>query len=186
MIKRSSPIKETPRKHENQIDAVPAYVQPIVDERLLLPQSVCAIAFGISVDALRKWRVKPRKRCGRQVLYYLPDLMSYRDLRDDNPVLSLNCERTRLAAAQADRTELEVEQMLGELIPAHAVLETWEPIVSAARSKVLAIPSKLKTAIPKLTDQDLGKIKTIVRGTLEDLANGGVPKGIRSINKRNL
>ena len=167
-------------------EVVPAYVQPIVDERLILPQSVCAIAFGISVDALRKWRVKPRRRQGRQVLYYLPDLMSYRDLRDENPALSLNLERARLAAAQADRTELEVKQMRSELIPVHAVVETWEPIVTAARNKVLAIPSKLKTAIPNLTNHDLGMIKTIVRSTLDDLANGGIPKGVRPISKRGL
>ncbi len=186
MAKRSSPKARTLSKVETLTDAVPPYVQPIIDERLLMPQFVCAIAFGISVDALRKWRVKPRRRQGRQVLYYLPDLIGYRDLRDENPVLSLNCERARLAAAQADRTELEVKKMRGELIPVHAVLETWEPIVTAARNKVLAIPSKLKTAIPKLTSHDLGKIKTIVRSTLEDLANGGIPKGVRPINKRGL
>ena len=184
MTKLPPPEVRIPRKVDTQTEVVPPYVQPIVDERLLLPQSVCAIAFGISVDALRKWRVMPRRRQGRQVLYYLPDLMGYRDLRDENPVLSLSRERTRLAAAQADRTELEVKQMRGELIPMHAILETWEPIASAVRTKVLGIPTKLKTAISKLTSHDLAKIKTIVRSTLEDLANGGIPKGVRPINKR--
>jgi len=179
MAKRSSPKSKTSCDAEIQSDVVPSYVQPIVDERLLLPQSVCAIALGISVDALRKWRVRPRKRQGRQVLYYLPDLLDYREHRDDNQALSLYVERARLAAAQADRTELEVKQLRGDLIPAHAVLEAWEPIVGAARAKVLAIPSKAKTAIPKLTDRDLAKIKIIVRGVLEDLANGGKSKSAR-------
>jgi phage terminase Nu1 subunit (DNA packaging protein) len=184
MTKLPPPKVLNPRKVETQSEVVPPYVQPIVDERLLLPQSVCAIAFGISVDALRKWRVKPRRRQGRLVLYYLPDLVNYRDLREEKPALSLNYERARLAAAQADRTELEVKQICGNLIPAHEVLEAWEPIVIAARSKILALPSKLKTAIPKLTDHDLGKIKTMVRGALEDLANSGIPKRVRPINKR--
>ena len=184
MTKRLSLRTNTPSGDETHGNFATVFEQPIFDECLLLPQSVCAIALGISVNALRKWRVRPRKRQGRQVLYYLPDLLNYREQRDEKQELNLNFERARLAAAQADRAELAVKQLRGELIPADEILRCWGAIVSVARAKLLGIPSKVKTAIPKLTDNDLAKIKMITRGALEDLANGGKLKGVGSNRSR--
>jgi phage terminase Nu1 subunit (DNA packaging protein) len=158
----------------------PALVSEILDKRLLLPQKICAMVFDISPQAIQQWPIKPVTKTGRISLYYLPDLARYRDQQiDDGRALNLQAERARLACAQADRVELEVQQLTGELIPADVILANWEPIVGAARAKVLGLPSKLKTAIPKLTDADLKKVKTIVRGVLEDLANNGIPKSAR-------
>lgn len=146
---------------------------PIKDDRLLLPQKVCALVFSVSFQAIQQWPVKPRKKVGRTQLYYLPDLAAYRDFHGRKQKdYDLTEERARLAAAQADRTELELETARGNLIPAEDVLAAWEPIVGAIRAKVLGIPSKLKTALPKLTERDLQKIKKIVRQTLEDLSKG--------------
>lgn len=143
--------------------------------------------FNVSPQAIQQWPVKPREKRGREALYYLPDLAKFRDQqRDAEGEQNLTVHRGRLASAQADRTELEVAELRGELIPAHLILENWEPIAAAARAKVLGLPSKLKTAIPKLTDKDVIKIKTIVRGTLEDLANGGIPKRVRPSRRASL
>ncbi|MCH7882117.1 MAG: hypothetical protein IIB69_11210 [Proteobacteria bacterium] len=142
----------------------------------MLPQKVCAIAFNISVEALKKWKVKPRGKLGRETLYYLPDLVAYRLERDESGRLSLTDERARLSKAQADRVLLELETLRGNLIPADVLLQTWEPLIAAARSKFLALPSKLKTAIPKLTDSDVKKIQKITRSTLESLANAKISK----------
>lgn len=155
----------------------------IVDSRLLLPQKLCAAAFGISAQAFQAWKIKPRMKRGRENLYYLPDCIEYRLTRDQHGTLNLGEERARLASAQADRAELEVKQLTGELIPAAVILESWEPVVGAARAKVLAIPSKAKTAIPRLKDAELSKLKTICRGVLEDLANNGIPKSVKPNNR---
>ena len=98
----------------------------------------------------------------------------HRDTADGK--LNLNDERAGLSAAQGNRVELEVATMRGELIPADVILETWEPIVGAMRAKILALPSKIKSQIPRLKVADIAKIKTMVRSTLEDLANSGIPK----------
>lgn len=148
----------------------------ILDQRLMLPQKVCAIAFNISVEALKKWKVKPRGKLGRETLYYLADLVAYRLERDESGRLNLTDERARLSKVQADRVELELETMRGNLIPADILLQNWEPLVAAARSKFLSLPSKLKIAIPKLTDKDVKKIRKITRSTLENLANVKISK----------
>ena len=149
----------------------------IDDARLLLPKTVCALAFGISVTAFSKWKIKAVMQQGRESLYYLPDAIAHRLQRADNNENNLSAERARLARAQSEKTELEVLQLKGELIPANVILENWQPLIGAARQKVMAIKTKIKTQIPTLTDDELKKIDVICRSTLEDLANhGGIPK----------
>ena len=134
---------------------------PIRDKRLLLPQKVCALVFGVSPQAVQQWPVEAREKKGRISLYYLPDLAAYRDFHASKQrPLMLEAERARLAAAQADRTEIELDTLRKELIPASEVAATWQPIAGAIRQKVLALPSKLKTAIPTLKDKDLAKAIT--------------------------
>lgn len=146
---------------------------PIRDERLLLPQKVCALVFSVSPQAIQQWPVKARLKKGRVALYYLPDLSAYRDFhnRKQQP-LHLEIERARLTAAQADKTEMDLAVMRRELIPADEVAAAWQPIAGAIRQKVLALPSKIKTAIPKVTDKELSKIKKLIRDCLADLARG--------------
>jgi len=158
----------------------------ILDSQLLLPQKICALAFGVSVQALQRWPIKPRMTRGHEKLYYLPELIDFRLNRDEPGKLNLGTERARLAAAQAERTELEVEVLKGSLIPSDVILENWEPVVGAARAKVLAIPAKAKAAIPKLTDRNVARLKTICRAALEDLANGGIPKRAKANTRQGL
>lgn len=155
----------------------------LLDERLLVPQRVAAMAFDITVEALKKWKVKAHSKRGRETLYNISELISYRMERVDANEHDLIASRARLAKAQAFESELRAEQLKGNLIPADILLENWEPLVGAARQKVLAIPAKLKSQIPHLTDDDLKLITEICRGTLEDLANGGIPKRARSVTR---
>lgn len=55
--------------------------------------------------------------------------------------------KTRLAEAQADKTELEVKVFKGDLIPAAVVEQEWGMLVSAARAKFLALPSRAADAV---------------------------------------
>ncbi len=148
----------------------------ILDERLLLPQSVCAIALNISVQALKRWRVKPREKRGREVLYYLPELLRYQVGRDESGKLSLTDERARVARAQAERMELELEEYRRTLIPADEVVEAWEKIAAAVRTKVLGFPSKVKRTVPSMNTRQFEKVRKIARDALDELAGGGVPK----------
>jgi len=49
-------------------------------------------------------------------------------------------ERARLLKAQADKTELEVKAMNGELIAADEVESLWSGLVASFRSRLLALP----------------------------------------------
>jgi len=165
-----------------QPDVIPDHIHQILDRRLLVPQHVAALAFGITVPALLKWKIKPRETSGRAALYYLPDLISLRLKRADSGEAQLAEQRARLARLQGDKLDLEVKEKIGELIPALAVLDAWEPILGAVRAKVMALPAKIKRAAPDMSDRDLERVRKSCRAMLEGLANGGIPRRARKGN----
>ena len=66
-----------------------------------------------------------------------------RDRVGGNGDLSLNEERARLAAAQANLQELKIAELKRELVPASKIAETWGRIVTAAKMQFLALPDRL-------------------------------------------
>lgn len=55
-------------------------------------------------------------------------------------------ERTRLTKAQADKVEMEIKVLAGELLPASLVAAVWGNMTAAARQRLLAIPYRIATA----------------------------------------
>jgi phage terminase Nu1 subunit (DNA packaging protein) len=52
-------------------------------------------------------------------------------------------EQARLFAVQADRQTLALQRELGEMIPGAVVEKVWSGMTSAARARLLAVPSRL-------------------------------------------
>jgi phage terminase Nu1 subunit (DNA packaging protein) len=55
-------------------------------------------------------------------------------------------ERTRLTKAQADKVEMEISVLSGQLLPALMVETVWSGMTSAARQRLLSLPYRLATA----------------------------------------
>ena len=86
-------------------------------------------------------------------------------------------EKTRLTKAQADKAELEVSELEGQLIPAQLVQDPWTALVANARAKLLALPSKIAhqvIALDKYAEAEL-LIKENVHDALSELAEDGIP-----------
>lgn len=83
----------------------------------------------------------------------------------------LTAARTRLVTAQAELAEAQLAEERGELHRASAVVKVWTDNVSNARTRLLAIPSKVG---PELVGQDLtaiqAKLKTAIYEALKELA----------------
>lgn len=80
--------------------------------------------------------------------------------------------RTVSERFKALTARLEYEQKLGRLVDAEQVAREWERIIGVSRTKVLALPSKIRTRLPKLDAEDVATIEQLVRETLEELAEG--------------
>lgn len=77
----------------------------------------------------------------------------------------------RLKSAQANLAELKFRQTAGELVEAAAVEREWADLLSQVRTKLLAIPSRVKQQIPALSVADVATVETLVREALEDLVS---------------
>ncbi|WP_321823024.1 type IV toxin-antitoxin system AbiEi family antitoxin domain-containing protein [Pyramidobacter piscolens] len=64
----------------------------------------------------------------------------------------LEAQRTRLVKAQADKAEIAVKVLLGELLPADAVLVAWSNILAIVKTAMLNLPNKLAPRLAVETD----------------------------------
>lgn len=80
-------------------------------------------------------------------------------------------ERTRLTKAQADKVEMEIKVLAGELLPASLVSGVWGNMTSAARQRLLAVPYRMATAA--LAAESFAAIETaaseLIREALSEL-----------------
>ena len=76
--------------------------------------------------------------CTRAYIKYLQDRANGRDIEPHDAYL----ERARLLKAQADKTELEVKSLNGEVIPTEEADLLWSGLITSFRAKILAMPAR--------------------------------------------
>lgn len=84
--------------------------------------------------------------CTRAYIKYLQDRAQGREVEAADAYL----ERARLLKAQADKTELEVKSLNGEVIPTEQAELLWSGLVAAFRAKMLALPSRCALRVMNL------------------------------------
>ena len=75
----------------------------------------------------------------------------------------------RLKSAQADLAELKFAEAAGELVPAKDVETRLVNVFAACKTRLLAIPSRARQALPHLVAADLEQIEKLIREACEDL-----------------
>ena len=80
-------------------------------------------------------------------------------------------ERARLVREQADHAALKNAMLRRELLSAVEVERSWSDTLRRVRSRVLAVPSRLRQVLPHLTTHDAQAIEAELRAALEDLAH---------------
>ena len=86
-------------------------------------------------------------------------------------------EKTRLTKFQADKAELEVNQLEGKLIPAQLVQDTWTDFVANVRAKLLGLPSRIAHQVIALETYPEAEqlIKENINDALSELGQNGIP-----------
>ncbi|MGR3464074.1 DNA packaging protein [Limimaricola sp.] len=90
---------------------------------------------------------------------------------DEALVYDLTRERARLAKEQADERELRNASLRGDLVSAEDVKREWANVIRTVRSKILAVPSRVRQSLAHLTPHDVEAIDTELRRALEDVAH---------------
>lgn len=88
----------------------------------------------------------------------------------------LNEERTRLTKLQADKAQLEVQEMEESLVSVEKITEEWVGYVSNVRSKLLALPSKVSHRVQAAENYAEAEkiLKESVYDALHELSNNGL------------
>jgi hypothetical protein len=82
--------------------------------------------------------------------------------------------RTRLEAAKAALTEMDLAERRGELVPANEVEAQIVGVFSSCKTKLLGVPARVRQLDPGLTKDQVGIIEGAIREALEGLA--GAPR----------
>lgn len=78
-------------------------------------------------------------------------------------------EKARLIKAQADKAEMEAEQLRGRLLDAEIVEQEWGKVLSNLRQALLAIPSKIAQAVSNA--KDAAEAEEIIRAQIYEALN---------------
>lgn len=84
--------------------------------------------------------------CTRAYIKYLQERAAGRDIEPQDAYL----ERARLLKAQADKTELEVKSLNGEVLPTEQVELLWSGLVASFRAKMLSLPVRCALRVMNL------------------------------------
>lgn len=100
-------------------------------------------------------------------LIFAPDFESS-DTSENTSKLSkqLEKEKVRNERAKADKMELTVERLRGNLIPADMVERVWSNMTASFRAKILALPTKVALSIVGLKSPAEGE--AILRDKVEE------------------
>lgn len=129
------------------------------------------------VQQLAKDGVIPKTEHGRYEL--APAVQGYIRYLQDRTVgnaaapADYHLEKSRLTRLQADKAEMEVKEIAGELVRVEDLLNSWHEILMDCKGKILSIPSKLATVVIDIDDpaeaQEL--IEFHLREALEELSD---------------
>ncbi|MEO7362130.1 MAG: hypothetical protein ABI120_17505 [Gemmatimonadaceae bacterium] len=109
-------------------------------------------------------------------------LMTELGVANDGATYDYNAERGRLTKAQADKTELEVREIRGEVIRLPLVEQHWQTMVAAMRAKLLSLPTKAagSVASPDKLQAVTDTIQGLVYEALAEIAGDAVPDEVRN------
>ena len=129
-----------------------------------------SVEFGVDrrTVAKRLQDVTPCRQDDRTSYYLMRDVAALvgSAQSDSGDTLDLNVERARLAKEQADKCEMENEEKRGRLIDAEKVSVWWVQIITNAKSKLLAVPTKAAPLV--LGCKNLAQAKDILEKLIHD------------------
>jgi phage terminase Nu1 subunit (DNA packaging protein) len=130
----------------------------MTQDKLFCNQRQAAKILGTTTKTVQLWEVPSHSRKGRELVYYIPEIVAWRvaqlEGRHGPDDLCLEAERARLAAAQADKTELDLAVRRGELLSVGLVYRAWETLLIGVRARMLALPTKLAAELAITQDSN--------------------------------
>lgn len=78
----------------------------------------------------------------------------------------------KIAAAKAQMAVLELNEKKGTLVNAEQVIAKYTGLITAARNKILGVPSEAKQRMPHMTMDDIEILEDLLAEALAEVADG--------------
>lgn len=127
---------------------------------------------------IRKGVLTRGQSIGRWLQEYISNLREQAAAHKSDEGQDIIKERARLAARQSEKLEIETARLRGELIPRQAVADILGFHNSTIRSRLLAIPARLKSQHPELQTSAVVALKILIDETLTELSHVRFPSDI--------
>lgn len=121
-----------------------------------------------SVDS--RQAINSRPGVSRSIIDQAPDRMPAASQQPDDELPPYTESQKRKAFEQANLLELERRLKEDQLVERKRVEATWAAMISSAKTKLMAVPSRAKQRIPHLSLEEIDLLSGLVREALEDLA----------------
>lgn len=140
----------------------------------IVNKKMLAKILGKTERTLTEWQkegmpIKKNGARGQSNTYDTEQVIEWLLKRASDTDSEMERARTRLTSAQADKTELEVEQLRGNLISLDNMKSLWGNVLGAFRARILSIPSRLTPQIATIRDPK--KIDKLIKDALHDALN---------------
>ena len=151
----------------------------------LINKELVALMLGVSKKTITHWQKRendplPLAQGGRAHLYDIAPVHEWgirqrtKDLgvASDGKVYDYQAERARLTHTQANKADLELALMQGDVIPAEQVTEAWTEIVMNVRARLLAMPTRAAHLVHAAASTDEAReiLANLSREILTELA----------------
>jgi phage terminase Nu1 subunit (DNA packaging protein) len=111
-------------------------------------------------------------------------ILSELGVANDGQAYDYEAERARLTKAQADKAEMERDELRGALVRVPSVESHWQGMVASMRARLLSLPSKVAAQVagPDRLQEVQERVQTLVYEALEEISADGVPDEARARN----
>ncbi|HCE2217924.1 TPA: terminase small subunit [Vibrio parahaemolyticus] len=147
----------------------------------LLGQKQVADVFGVRPNTVKEWSSQGLPHCGEtgslkvydsgEVYRWLVERAKNGVKKSTGKSLDYNYEKAREMKAKADKTEIEVAKMQGELLPADTVSDALSRSLAAVGGSLDSLPLQIKRRLPELTKRQIDGIEKLLAKTRNQLAD---------------
>jgi hypothetical protein len=151
-----------------------------------ITQAQAAALLRVTARRLRQMDAEPnpptRNATGKYPAGPFGEWMEQRLTSEDAAEIDYAFERARLTRAQAEKAELEVKEILGEVVRMPLVELHWQGMVASMRAKLLALPHKAAGVIaaPDKLIAVQETLREFVHEALNEIAGGAIPDDLRA------
>lgn len=129
---------------------------------------------GVTVRTLSEWQkeglpIKKNGLRGQSNDYDTATVIEWLIKRASDTDAEMERARIRLTSAQADKTELEVEELRGNLISLDNMKYLWANVLGTFRARILSMPTRLTPQISTMKDPK--KIEKLLKDSLHEALN---------------